>query len=142
LLYGKQDGDRGERNLAAVAYRPQRQRANAEQHGTCCETCCRRKAHLISTRVGTVIHTDISGEKTARPIELDAHADTFGSGAAGGVDSAPFLGCRIPANLVRFNISALIATINVLPDMEIAAISGLNTNGYKTPAASGNAMVL
>ena len=47
----------------------------------------------------------------------------------------------MPANLVRFSISALIATIRVLPDSEIAATSGLSTNGYSTPAASGNAIV-
>ena len=51
-------------------------------------------------------------------------------------------GWRMPASLVRFNISALIATIKVLPDIDNAATSGLRTNGYSTPAASGNAITL
>ena len=33
----------------------------------------------------------------------------------------------MPASLVRFNISALIATIRVLPDMEIAATSAVKS---------------
>ena len=45
----------------------------------------------------------------------------------------------MPASLVRLSISALTATTSVLPDMDSAATSGLSTNGYKTPAASGNA---
>ena len=49
---------------------------------------------------------------------------------------------RMPANLVRFSSRALMATIRVLPDMEIAATSGLSTNGYSTPAASGKAIAL
>ena len=48
----------------------------------------------------------------------------------------------MPASLVRFSISALIATMRVLPDIDSAATSGLSTNGYKTPAASGNAITL
>ncbi len=48
----------------------------------------------------------------------------------------------MPASLVRFSISALIATMSVLPDIDSAATSGLSTKGYKTPAASGNAMTL
>ena len=35
----------------------------------------------------------------------------------------------MPANLVRFNMSALTATSAELPDMASAAISGLNVNG-------------
>ena len=43
---------------------------------------------------------------------------------------------------VRLSNSALTATTSVLPDIESAATSGLSTNGYKTPAASGNAIAL
>src|SRR6516165_11059289 len=48
----------------------------------------------------------------------------------------------MPASLVRLSISALIATISVLPDMANAAISGLSKTGYKMPAANGKAMTL
>ena len=48
----------------------------------------------------------------------------------------------MPASLLRFSISAWIATIEVLPDIEIAATPGLGASGYKTPAAIGNAIVL
>jgi copper/silver efflux system protein len=39
----------------------------------------------------------------------------------------------MPASLVRLSISALIATIKVLPDMANAAISGVSKTGYKMP---------
>ena len=48
----------------------------------------------------------------------------------------------MPASLVRFSISVLIATMRVLPDIDGATISGLGTNGYKTPAARGHAITL
>ena len=35
----------------------------------------------------------------------------------------------MPASFVRLSISALIATMSVLPDIDIAATSGLSTNG-------------
>jgi hypothetical protein len=48
----------------------------------------------------------------------------------------------MPVSLVRFSISALIATIAELPDIDSAAISGDSVKGKNTPAASGKAMVL
>jgi len=52
----------------------------------------------------------------------------------------------MPASSVRFSISTLIAAMHVLPDalpdMDIAAISGLSTNGCITPAPRGNAIPL
>ena len=41
----------------------------------------------------------------------------------------PGTALRLPASLVRFSISALIATTRVLPDIDSAATSGLSTNG-------------
>ena len=62
------------------------------------------------------------------------------------VDAGPVRVVRVrrvmPASLVRLSISALIATIRVLPDMANAAISGLSKTGDKMPAANGKAMTL
>ena len=71
-----------------------------------------------------------------------AHAvapDETCASAAGALCNRALL---MPASLVRFSISGLIATMRVLPDIDSATISGLSTNGYKTPAARGNAITL
>jgi hypothetical protein len=62
------------------------------------------------------------------------------TGESRGTSALP--GWRIPTSFVRFSISALIATMRVLPDIDSAATCGLSMNGYKTPAASGNAITL
>lgn len=64
------------------------------------------------------------------------------SGRPNAASVAVVPGCPIPVSLVRFSVSALSATTSVQPDIDSAAISGLSTNGWKTPAASGNASVL
>src|SRR5581483_7111949 len=53
-----------------------------------------------------------------------------------------FRGDWIPVSFVRLSMSALIATRAELPDIASAAISGLSVIGYRTPAASGNAITL
>ena len=95
-----------------------------------------RRAFLVGTHAAAFFS---GGAATA----WEGASFAVGLAAAPGFSAATVLpGWRMPASLVRFNISALIATIRVLPDMEIAATSGLNTNGYSTPAASGKAIVL
>ena len=60
----------------------------------------------------------------------------------GVLGAPPLAGVETPVSFVRFSSRALIATTNVLPDIDIAASSGLSTNGNKTPAAIGNASAL
>ena len=48
----------------------------------------------------------------------------------------------MPGKRVRLSISALMATIAELPDIDNAATSGDSVKGYNTPAASGKATTL
>ena len=68
----------------------------------------------------------------AEPAQADAAAGTL----------ARDVTRLIPGRRVRLSISALIATIAELPDMDNAATSGDKVNGYSTPAASGKAITL
>ena len=67
--------------------------------------------------------------------------DTAAAGLRVGAGLAVF-SALMPLSLVRLNSSAFKATTSVLPDIDSTATSGLNTNGYKTPAARGNAIAL